>query len=287
VPPPRRRSDDSRRTPDRAGGSRGAAPRSGGSRSAAPRSGAPRAQQPRTDGPRPPRTSAPDDRPRRPRVTEPALPADIDPRELDRGVRSGLRSLPQDLAEKIASHLVAAGRLIDDDPEAAAAHTAYARGLAPRLAVVREAAGVAAYRNGDYAAALSELRVVRRMTGDPSYLPMMADCERGLGRPERAIALAAEPDVSKLAPAERVEMAIVASGARRDRGEAKAAVVALQGPDLDRSDVAPWTVRLWYAYAAALLDADRIDEAKQWFESVVTIDEDDETDAQERLAALD
>jgi tetratricopeptide (TPR) repeat protein len=218
---------------------------------------------------------------------EPPLADGLDPRDLDRGVRAELRSLPEDLAEKIALHLVAAGRLIDDDPQAASAHTQYARNLAPRLAVVREAAGVAAYRTGDYAIALAELRVVRRMTGDPSYLPIMADSERGLGRPERAIALAADPDVKRLAPAERVEMAIVASGARRDLGEAKAAVVALQGPDLDRTDVAPWTVRLWYAYAAALLDADRVDEARQWFESVVTIDEDAETDAQERLAALD
>jgi len=216
----------------------------------------------------------------------PHLDDDIDPRELDRSVRAGLRSLPVDLADKIASHLVAAGRLIDDDPEAAAAHAQYARSLAPRLAVVREAAGVAAYRNGDFAAALSELRVVRRMTGDPSYLPMMADCERGLGRPERALALGNEPDIKRLGPAERVELAIVLSGARRDRGEAKAAVVALQGPDLDRSDVQPWTVRLWYAYAAALADAGRVEEARQWFESVLTIDENDETDAEERIAEL-
>jgi tetratricopeptide (TPR) repeat protein len=215
------------------------------------------------------------------------VPDDVDPRSLDRSVRAGLRSLPEDLAAKIAGHLVAAGRLIDDDPDGAAAHTEYARSLAPRLAVVREAAGVVAYRRGEFATALSELRVVRRMTGDPSYLPIMADCERGLGRPERALALAAEPDARKLAPAERVELAIVASGARRDRGEAKAAVVALQGPDLDRSDVAPWSVRLWYAYAAALVDAGRLEEARQWFESVVSIDEDDETDAQARLDELD
>ena len=215
------------------------------------------------------------------------MPDDVDARSLDRNVRAGLRSLPEDLADKIGRHLVAAGRLVDDDPDAAASHTTYARALAPRLAVVREAAGVVAYRQGDFTTALSELRAVRRMTGDPSYLPIMADCERGLGRPERALALAAEADVRRLAPTERVELAIVASGARRDRGEFKAAVVALQGPDLDRSEVAPWSVRLWYAYAAALLEADRGEEARQWFESVVTIDEDEQTDALERLAELD
>lgn len=227
------------------------------------------------------------DRPPRNRPTEPAVPDDVEAHELDRAARSGLRSLPDDLATRIARHLVAAGRVIDDDPAAAAAHTSYARSLAPRIAVVREAAGVAAYRTGDYAAALSDLRAVRRMTGDPTYLPIMADCERGLGRPERAITLGADADVGRLAAAERVEMAIVISGARRDRGETKAAVVALQGTDLDRAEVAPWTVRLWYAYAAALLDDGRTEEARQWFESVVTIDEAGETDAEQRLADLD
>jgi tetratricopeptide (TPR) repeat protein len=296
-PPPRRRPDRPVRGSAPSGGQRpqrsGAAsdrgsgrpsdaasdkPAERGSGRPAPRSSG----RPPVRSPRPPHSS--DDRPAKPRVAEPHLDDDIDPRDVDRAVRAALRSLPEDLADKIARHLVAAGRLVDDDPQAASAHTQYARSLAPRLSVVREAAGVVAYRNGDFTAALSELRVVRRITGDPSYLPIMADCERGLGRPERALALAAEPDVRRLAPAERVELAIVVSGARRDRGEAKAAVVALQGPDLDRSEVAPWTVRLWYAYAAALADAGRIDEARQWFESVVTIDEDDETDAEERIA---
>jgi tetratricopeptide (TPR) repeat protein len=231
----------------------------------------------------------PDRRPDRKRAAppEPHLADDIDPRELPRAARADLRSLPESLAERVAMHLVAAARLIDEDPTAAVAHAWYARRLAPRLAVVREAAGIASYRTGDFGAALAELRAVRRMTGDPSYLPMLADCERGLGRPERALALVSDPDTRRLAPADRVELTIVESGARRDRGEFRAAVLALQGPELDRSDVAPWTVRLWYAYAAALLDAGRVDEARQWFESVVAIDEAAETDAEERLAALD
>jgi hypothetical protein len=220
------------------------------------------------------------------RVAEPQLPDEVDVGMLDRAARAGLRSLPDSLAERVGGHLVAAGLAIDDDPASAVAHAAYARQLAPRLAVVREALGLAAYRAGDYATALAELRAVRRMTGDPSYLPVMADAERGLGRPERALALARSEDAARLAPADRVELAIVESGARRDLGEAAAAVVALQGPLLDRDDVQPWTVRLWYAYALALLEAGRRDEAAQWFSSVVTIDDDEETDAAERLDAL-
>ena len=201
-------------------------------------------------------------------------------------MRNGLRSLSEGLQEKIARHLVAAGRALDDDPALALVHARYARDLAPRIPVTREAVGVAAYHAGEFALALSELRAVRRMTGDPSYLPVMADCERGLGRPERALALLRDPDVGKLGPAERVELSIVESGARRDRGEMQAAVVALQGPALRRQEVAPWTVRLQYAYAAALEDAGRIEEARSWYASVAALDEDGETDAEEQLERL-
>src|SRR5207302_4266539 len=180
---------------------------------------------------------------------------------------------PETLADRVGAHLVAAGRALDGDPGLARKHAWYARSLAPRLAIVREAAGVTAYVDGDYAVALAELRAVRRMTGDPAQLPLLADCERALGRPDRALALGRDPDVKKLDPAARVELAIVLSGARRDRGEYDAAIVGLQGLALDAPQVQPWTARLWYAYADALFDAGRIDDARRWLESVVDIDE--------------
>src|SRR4051812_49406826 len=123
-----------------------------------------RGQPPRRSG-----AGRPDDEPRRPRLPEPELPGEVNPRELDRDARSDLRSLPPSLADRVASHLIAAGRALDDDPTRAHAHAWYARSLAPRLATVREAAGVTAYRVGDFAAALAELRAVRRMTGDPAH----------------------------------------------------------------------------------------------------------------------
>jgi tetratricopeptide (TPR) repeat protein len=214
------------------------------------------------------------------------VPADITARDLDRAARAELRSLPESLAERIAVHLVAAGRALDDDASTAQQHAWFARQLAPRLALVREAAGITAYATGDYAAALGELRAVRRITGDPAHLPLMADCERGLGRPDRALALGREPDVKKLDAEARVELAIVLSGARRDRGEHEAAVVSLQGPALDSDKVQPWTTRLWYAYAEALLAAGRRADALRWFESAASVDDEGETDAAERAAAL-
>jgi hypothetical protein len=85
---------------------------------------------------------------------------------------------------------------------------------------------------------------------------------------------------------EQVEMAIVVSGARRDLGQPEAAVLALQIPQLSSSTVQPYTPRLWYAYADALLDAGRRDEAATWFARAADADPDGATEAGERLAEL-
>lgn len=179
-----------------------------------------------------------------------------------------------------------AARLLDDDPEAAFQHALAARRRSGRLAVIREAAGVAAYAAGRYSDALAEFRAVRRMTGSPEYLPIMADCERGLGRPRRALDLAADPAVTGLDTAGRIEMAIVAAGARRDLGDAEAAAVSLQLPELRARSAHPWLPRLRYAYADALLEAGRTDEAREWFLRAAVADPDDITDAEERAIEL-
>ena len=169
---------------------------------------------------------------RKPRRVEPPLPEDVTGRELDRSVRDELGSLARINADIVARHLVMAGRLVDEDPELAYEHARAAQARAGRVGAVREAAGLAAYATGRFAEALSELRAARRISGDDSLLPVLADCERGLGRPERALALAASPELAGLDAGVRVEMLIVASGARRDLGQHEAAVQALHGPQL-------------------------------------------------------
>jgi tetratricopeptide (TPR) repeat protein len=198
-------------------------------------------------------------------------------------VRAELRSLSKANAERVARHLVAAGRLVDEDPEAALEHARAARATAGRIGVVREAVGVAAYHAGEWAEALAEFRAARRLTGDPAYLPVIADCERALGRPERALDVARSAEVARLPDEQRVEMRIVEAGARRDLGELDAALLTLEAAGLDRSRVEPWSPRLWYAYADTLLAAGRTDEAYDWFAATVTIDEDGLTDASDRL----
>lgn len=215
------------------------------------------------------------------------LPEDVEPRMLDPEVRTELRSLSKDTADLVARHLVMAGRLIDDDPDTALTHARAARALAGRVGAVREAAGLTAYLAGEWADALSELRTARRITGRSDHLPVLADCERALGRPERALAIGDDPAVAQLDQAVRVELVIVLAGARRDMGQPDAAVVMLQDPARRTTAKRPWAARLWYAYADALLDADRADEAREWFSRTAEVDADGETDAVDRLLELD
>ncbi len=182
--------------------------------------------------------------------------------DLDRAARAPLRTLSKENANQVGRHLVMVGRLIDVDPELAYEHAQAAVRSGGRVDVVREAAGLAAYRTGRYAEALRELRTVRRLNGSSEHLAIMADCERGLGRPERAIALAQTPEAETLAPEGRVELAIVVSGARLDLQEPEAAVAAL-GTAQVRAATGALAVRVAVARAAALEAAGRADEASQ------------------------
>ncbi|MFE1801230.1 hypothetical protein ACFW9L_34435 [Streptomyces sp. NPDC059517] len=196
-------------------------------------------------------------------------------------------SLPKGLADDVSRNLVMVARLIDEDPEGAYGYSRVALRLASRVAAVREAAGFAAYANQKYSEALAEFRAARRMTGSVDLWPVMADCERGLGRPEKALDMAGAPEVQKLDKAGQVEMRLVAAGARRDMDQLEAAIVTLQSPELASNSVQPWTARLRYAYADALLAAGREGEAREWFAKAVESDKDGSTDASDRLAELD
>ncbi|WP_128793594.1 MULTISPECIES: tetratricopeptide repeat protein [Streptomyces] len=215
------------------------------------------------------------------------IPEDVTGDEIDKDVRQELQSLPKTLAEDVARNLVMVARLIDEDPEGAYGYSKVALRLASRVAAVREAAGFAAYANQKYSEALAEFRAARRMTGSAELWPVMADCERGLGRPEKALDMAGAPEVHKLDKAGQVEMRLVAAGARRDMDQLDAAIVTLQSSELASNSIQPWTARLRYAYADALLAVGREDEAREWFAKAVEADRDGSTDASDRLAEMD
>ncbi|KWT62909.1 hypothetical protein ADL21_05665 [Streptomyces albus subsp. albus] len=215
------------------------------------------------------------------------IPEDVTGEEVDKDVRQELLSLPKTLADDVARNLVMVAKLLDEDPEQAYGYSRVALRLASRVPSVREAAGFAAYAVAKYGEALAEFRAARRMTGSVELWPVMADCERGLGRPEKALAMAGEPEVQKLDRAGQVEMRLVAAGARRDMGQSDAAVVTLQSPELASNSVQPWTARLRYAYADALLEVGREDEAREWFAKALEADQGGTTNASDRLAELD
>jgi len=217
----------------------------------------------------------------RPRIFEPDIPEEITGEELDKSLRAELLSLSAENAKVVSRHLACINLYMDSDPELAHKHGVAAAHHAGRLAVVRESAGYAAYRAGHYEIALKELRAANRISGDVSAWPVMADCERGLGRPLKALDLAGSPEVKQLAKAQEIEMRIVASGARRDLGEIDAAVITLTCKEL-KEESEEWAVRLRYAYADALSAAGRASESREWFKKCAEIDLDEFTDANER-----
>ena len=217
---------------------------------------------------------------------EPAIPEDIDPSDLDPSVLQDLRVLAKDNADKVAKHMIMAATWMADDPQLALSHARAAKNRAGRVGVVREAAGIAAYHAGEWKEALSELRAARRMSGGPGLLAVMADAERGLGRPEKAIEIGRSPEVKQLDPDSRIELAIVVAGARHDLGQHESALATLQQMNPSLSSQGFAQTRLAYAYADALAQIGRTDEARHWFEHVAAVDDEEWTDAAQRLKEL-
>ncbi|MBG6224645.1 hypothetical protein IWX63_001207 [Arthrobacter sp. CAN_A2] len=178
--------------------------------------------------------------------------------------RAQIRNLEERSALWVAKHLVMAGRLLDLDPELAFQHALAASRRGGRLAAVREAVGLTAYGAGHYGEALREFRTFRRISGSNVHLPVMADCERGLGRPDRALDLARSEEAESLDAAGKAELAMVVSGARADLGQLDAAVAALEIPQLDLHRAFSFTPRLFRAYAAALDAVGRSGESEKW-----------------------
>lgn len=216
----------------------------------------------------------------------PAIPSDVDARQLAPEIRRELSTLDRATADVVARHLVAAGELIDEDPEAALSHARAARARASRIATIREAVGIAAYYCGDWAQALAELRAARRMGSKSSLLALIADCERGLGRPERAIELARGPEAAQLSGDDADELRIVAAGARADLGELEQALTVLCTPQIEKGRTGSTAARLYYACADILLALGRHDEALQWFLRSAAADIDGATDAEDRVSEL-
>jgi hypothetical protein len=203
------------------------------------------------------------------RERSPQIDEDVTGKELDRATQHQIKTLEAKSAEWVARHLVMAGRLIDEEPELAFQHALAASRRGGRLAAVREAVGLTAYAAGHYGEALREFRTYRRISGSNVHLPVMADCERGLGRPDRALDVARSEEAQDLDAPGKAELAIVAAGARTDLGQLDAAVAELEIPQLDINRAFSYSPRLFRAYADALAGVGRNDEAEKWRKQAV------------------
>ena len=198
----------------------------------------------------------------------PDIDADVTGKELVRGTLKEIGGLDERPGTWVAKHLVMAARYLEEDPALAFQHALAASRKGGRLARVREAVALTAYAAGEYQDALREFRTYRRMTGDDTHVAAQVDCERALGRPEKALQLAEEVDQERLDRAARVELAMVVSGIREDQGDLAGAHDALQVPELDRRRGYPFSPRLFQRQADVLAALGRRDEAAQWRRSV-------------------
>ena len=254
-------------------------PREGGPRDGKPREkreygDRPRPERDRSTGERMPREERPELTPEqlRARALRPVrkehedLPIDEDVtlKMLERTSFNELKALTEENAEYVGLHLVMVARYVDEDPERALSHALSASRRGGRIACVREAAGVAAYTAGDFALALRELNTFTRISGSNEQIALMVDCERGLGRSERALELGRSIDRKKLSDLAAVNLAIAMSGARLDLGQTELALAELEIPQLNPDAAFSYSPALFWAYGEVLEELGRNDEAQAW-----------------------
>jgi tetratricopeptide (TPR) repeat protein len=214
-------------------------------------------------------------------------PMDYDERDLPGPLRAELKGVSARTAHEIGGHLIAAAELVDTDPELAMKHALAARRKGSRLPIIRESVAEIAYAAEDYPSALTEYRTLFRMTGDGNYLPVLADCERAVGKPNAALKTLEQAKGLRLSVAQRVEALLVESGAREDLGQHEEATRLLKAGIDSRLGGRSGQARLRYAYAEAMRRQGDDASARSLLENVVALDEDDELGAQEELDAMD
>lgn len=206
------------------------------------------------------------------------------PRDIEEDVRRTARPTQQD---DVLSRIARAIELLErDDAHGAVPEAEKAKAMAPRSSAVREVLGMAYYGVGRWHDALTELKAYKRMTGHSDQNHLIADCLRGLGRPEEAVPLADEALRDRSAPNEaKAEVVIVAASALADQGRYPEAL-SLLARAKTREDVAEdYTLRLWYARGDILAKAGRNEEAAVEFRKIMRHDA-AAFDAAERLAEL-
>jgi len=187
-----------------------------------------------------------------------------------------------DAAHALAEAVVA---LADDEGEAALRSARAAKRAAPRSAAAREVLGMALYQAGGFRAARTELAAAQRISGGVDLTAVLADIERALGRPERAIDLFETVDRQRMEPDTAAELLVVAASAFGDLGQPAAGAALIRRHARWPAQLSDHHLRLAYAEGALAEQAGDVAGARKAFTRVAQADP-EFFDAEERLAAL-
>ncbi|HYH28116.1 MAG TPA: hypothetical protein VEA19_04980 [Actinomycetota bacterium] len=209
-------------------------------------------------------------------------------------------ALPTSVAEEIRATARGPGgqealRLVEaavadverDRPDPAVRAATRAKELAPRAASIREILGIALYRTGRFRDAMRELQAYRRLSGRLDQNHLIADCQRALGAPEKAVTIAQETIAApRLRDEVRAETAVVGGAALADLERFDEALTLLRRYRGTQGGARPHDLRVWYATADVLARAGRREEAIAEFRKILRHDA-GAFDAAERVAALE
>ena len=146
-----------------------------------------------------------------------------------------------------------------------------AKDLAPRDATVRETLGLAAYRTGDWQTALAELRAYRRISGEPTHLPVEMDALRAMRRKDDVEKAWRELRAAGASPAVHKEGVVVYASHLIDEGRA-ADARRLTTPKKLKSDPFPADLRVWYVAARSNAIVGDTAAARQLRDAIVVAD---------------
>ena len=204
--------------------------------------------------------------------------------EIVRELHSTVRPGKGDILVKTFAE--AAGAFAAEDYEAAIRLGEQSKHMALRAVAPRELLGLAFYRAGRWQEAVRELSTFRRLTASADQNPVLADCYRALGKPEKALALCDEIVPDRVPPAIAYEGAIVAAGALADMGRLGDAIERIERLDLQPDVAEEHHLRAWYVLADLLERRGRFTQARTWFEAVASTDP-ELTDARARADRLE
>lgn len=223
---------------------------------------------------------------RKPAPRKPRLPDDrpVVPREAWRDLRA---TVPPNVLDDVVKAVgTAADALNEGDDARAMDLLAWAKSVAPRSATIREALGIAHYAGERYSEAHSELLAYRRLSGAQDQNHVLADCARAAGRQDKVHEYVNEMIAAGVERDRVVEGLMVLAGDRADHDDVEGALETLERAGLDPVQVQPYHPRLWYLAADLSERLGRRDEAREYFEAILAVDE-EFGDVQERLERLE